>query len=134
MIFEGRGRCATCHRVNGVGPRVAPDLSDVGAIRRTPLELQQKLLDPERVRTSRQPVIEAVTKSGARISGRLLNQDTFTVQLIDSSERLITLARSDLREFNFVKDSPMPSYRGKLNAEEVTDLVTYLVSLKGLRP
>jgi mono/diheme cytochrome c family protein len=43
--FEGKGRCSTCHRVNGVGPRVAPDLSDVGAIRSAP-ELEQKLTDP----------------------------------------------------------------------------------------
>ncbi|HEV2984181.1 MAG TPA: hypothetical protein VGX46_07325, partial [Vicinamibacterales bacterium] len=120
-----------CHRVNGVGPRVAPDLSDVGAIRRTP-ELQQKLLDPSALVRPGNRFIEAVSKNGAKISGRLLNQDTFTIQLIDASERLISLSRSDLREFTFVKDSPMPSYRGKLSAEEVADLVTYLVSLKGL--
>jgi putative heme-binding domain-containing protein len=130
-IFQGKGQCATCHRVNGVGPRVAPDLSDVGAIRRTP-ELQQKLLDPSALVRPGNRFIEAVSKNGAKISGRLLNQDTFTIQLIDASERLISLSRSDLREFTFVKDSPMPSYRGKLSAEEVADLVTYLVSLKGL--
>src|ERR1700730_11890385 len=130
-IFQGKGQCATCHRVNGVGPRVAPDLSDVGAIRRTP-ELKQKLLDPSALVRPGNRFIEAVSKNGAKISGRLLNQDTFTIQLIDASERLISLSRSDLREFTFVKDSPMPSYRGKLSAEEVADLVTYLVSLKGL--
>jgi putative heme-binding domain-containing protein len=132
-IFQGKGQCATCHRVNGVGPRVAPDLSDVGAIRRTP-ELQQKVLDPSALVRPGNRFIEAVSKNGAKISGRLLNQDTFTIQLIDTSERLISLSRSDLREFTFVKDSPMPSYRGKLTAEEVADLVTYLVSLKGLHP
>src|SRR5437667_5169290 len=42
-LFDGKGACASCHRVNGIGPRVAPDLSDVGAVRTAP-ELQQKLL------------------------------------------------------------------------------------------
>ena len=132
-LFEGKGECATCHRVNGSGPRVAPDLSDIGAIRQ-PLELQQKLLDPNASVRPGNPFIEAVTKDGETITGRLLNQDTFSIQLLDSHERLRSLSRSALRDFRFVKDSPMPSSRDKLSAEEVTDLVTYLVSLKGLCP
>ena len=44
-LFRGTGACATCHRVNGNGPRTAPDLSDVSAIR-TAATLQRTLLDP----------------------------------------------------------------------------------------
>ena len=132
-LFEGKGECATCHRVNGNGPRVAPDLSDIGAIRQA-LELQQKLLDPNALIRPGILFIEAVTKDGETITGRLLNQDTFSIQLLDSRERLRSLPRSALRAFRFVKNSTMPSYRDKLSAAEVNDLVTYLVSLKGLRP
>src|SRR4051812_19951345 len=32
-LFAGKGTCSTCHRVDGVGPRTAPDLSDIGAVR-----------------------------------------------------------------------------------------------------
>ncbi|MGD8729147.1 MAG: c-type cytochrome, partial [Gemmatimonadota bacterium] len=45
QVFQGAGECSSCHRVNGVGPRTAPDLSDIGAIR-TPQALQRTLLDP----------------------------------------------------------------------------------------
>ena len=38
--------------------------------------------------------------------------------------------KSALREYAFVDTSPMPSYRDRLSAEEVADLVSYLVSLK----
>jgi mono/diheme cytochrome c family protein len=38
--------------------------------------------------------------------------------------------KSDLREHGFVEKSPMPSYRGKLDPQELADLVSYLVSLK----
>ena len=131
-LFDTKGQCVTCHRVNGVGPRVAPDLSDIGAIRQN-RELQQKLVDPNELVRAGNRFVEAVMKDGSRRTGRLLNQDTFTVQLIDSGERLLSLSRSDLRTLTFVKDSPMPSYRDKLSAEEMADLVTYLVSLKGLR-
>jgi len=132
-LYEGKGQCGTCHRVNGVGPRVAPDLSEVGAIR-TPAELQQKLLDPNALIRPGNRYFRAVTTDGATISGRLLNQDSFTIQLIDSSERLVSLSKSNLREHGFVKTSSMPSYRDTLASQEVADVVTYLMSLKGLRP
>ena len=132
-IFEGKGRCATCHRVDGVGPRVAPDLSDIGAIRPA-RELEQKLVDPNALVRPANRFIEVVLKDGTKVTGHLLNQDTFSIQLLDSRERLLSLAKSDLREYTYVKDSPMPSYRDALTAGELGDLVTYLVSLKGERP
>ena len=132
-IFETTGACATCHRVDGRGPRFAPDLSEIGTIRPA-RELQEKLVDPNATIRPGNRYIEAITRSGAKISGRLLNQDTFTVQLLDSNERLVSLSRSDLRDVSFVKSSPMPSYRDKLTPDELNDVVAYLVTLKGLRP
>ena len=132
-IFEGKGRCATCHRVNGSGPRLAPDLSEIGTIRPA-AELRQKLVDPNAEVRPGNRYIEALTRSGAKISGRLLNQDTFTIQLLDSNERLVSLSRADLRDVTFVKASAMPSYRETLTPEELGDVVAYLVTLKGLRP
>jgi len=129
-LFEGKGQCATCHRVGGKGPRLAPDLSEVGATRPLP-ELFQALLDPDANIRAGNRFFRAVTKDGATITGRLLNQDTFTVQLIDSNERLVSLTKANLREYGFVKSSPMPSVRDKLSVQEVDDLVGYLVTLKG---
>jgi hypothetical protein len=51
--------------------------------------------------------------------------------LLDSKEQLRSVMRSDLKEFTFIDKSPMPSYRGKLSPQEITDLVSYLVSLQG---
>jgi cytochrome c oxidase cbb3-type subunit III len=132
-VFEGKGACATCHRVGASGPRVAPDLTEIGTFRQ-PTELHQKLIDPNAVVRSGNRFVEATTKRGVKISGRLLNQDTFTIQLLDANERLVSLSRSDLQDFVFVKNSPMPSYRDKLTQAELDDVVAYLVSLKGLRP
>jgi putative heme-binding domain-containing protein len=132
-LYNGKGVCATCHRVNGSGPRVAPDLTEIGTIRPAP-ELHQKLVDPSANIRPGNRYVEAVTKRGDKIAGRLLNQDTFTVQLLDGNERLLSLSRADLRDFSYVKNSPMPSYRDKLTQGELDDLVAYLVSLKGFRP
>ncbi len=76
-----------------------------------------------------------MTRDGVATTGQLLNHDLFTVQLLDSKERLMSFQKSDLREYAFIDTSPMPSYKDKLSADEVADLVSYLVSLKGqVRP
>jgi len=54
------------------------------------------------------------------------------VQLIDSKERLLSFQKSSLKEFAFLDESQMPSYRGKLSPEELADLISYLVSLRGI--
>jgi cytochrome c oxidase cbb3-type subunit III len=131
-LFEGKGGCTSCHRVNGTGPRVAPDLSDIGVVR-TPAALQRSLVDPTAAMLPINRPLRAVTKDGKTIRGRRLNEDTFTVQLIDDQERLVSLVKADLKEYELGKISPMPSVAGKLTADEQADLVAYLLSLKGLR-
>jgi len=131
-IFAGKGECATCHRVNGTGPRVAPELTDIGTIRQ-PQELQEKILDPSRNVRPANRTVDIALEDGTTVTGHLLNQDTFTIQVLDSRERLVSLPRANVRELIVRKDSPMPSYRDKLTSEDVADLVAYLVSLKGLR-
>ncbi|MDH3458491.1 MAG: c-type cytochrome, partial [Gemmatimonadota bacterium] len=97
-VFAGAGDCASCHRVNGIGPRAAPDLSDVGAVR-TPGALQRSLLDPyNSVIPINRPVM-AVTQDGEIVRGRRLNEDTYTVQVMDSDGRLRSLVKEELVDF-----------------------------------
>ncbi len=130
-IFEGKGECLTCHRVNGKGSRKGPDLSDIGAIRNA-AALEHSILDPGDAIPPQQRLVHAVTKNGTAINGLRLNEDTHTVQLIDDNGRLVSLSKSDLREYTLLKTTPMPSYQGKLTPQEVADVVSYLTSLKGL--
>ena len=132
-LFEGKGACATCHRVNGRGPRLTTDLSDIGAIR-TPGSLQRSLLDPAGSLLPANRMVDAVMKDGRRVRGRRLNEDTHTVQLIDEQERIVSLTKTDLRSYDVRKDSAMPSYAKMLAPDEVSDLVAYLLSLKGVLP
>jgi mono/diheme cytochrome c family protein len=75
--------------------------------------------------------VRAVTRDGKVINGRRLNEDTYTVQLLDEQEKLISLVKSDLREYTIRTASPMPSYQTKLTSDELGDVVAYLLSLKG---
>jgi putative heme-binding domain-containing protein len=129
-LFEGRGACSTCHRVNGTGSRLGPDLSDIGQFRRA-IDLERSLTLPDEEILGNNRFYRVVDKGGAETRGRLLNLDTFTVQMLDSNEQLRSFIKSDLREHGFIEKSPMPSYRDKLTSEELADLVGYLKSLKG---
>ena len=110
---------------------MGPDLTEVGVVRRA-VELERSLIEPGAETQPENRFVRVVTRDGAVVTGRLLNHDTFTVQLIDSKERLLSFEKSGLKEFRFLDESPMPSYRGKLSQEELADLISYLVSLKGI--
>jgi len=123
--------CAACHRVRGAGARTAPDLTDIGAIRQ-PSAIQRSLLTPTAAMLPINRPVRIVMRDGRTMRGRRLNEDTFTVQLIDENEKLVSLEKSDIREFEAGTASPMPSFAGKLTGEEIADLLAYLVSLRGL--
>jgi putative heme-binding domain-containing protein len=129
-LFEGKGACASCHRVDGKGAAMAPDLSNVGTLR-TAAVLQTSVLDPSSGMMPINRPVRAVTKDGRTVNGRRLNEDTYTVQLMDDQGRLVSLVKTDLREYTILTTSPMPAYKGKLTSGEVADLIAYLLSLKG---
>jgi putative heme-binding domain-containing protein len=130
-IFEGKGQCGNCHRVRTTGSRVGPDLTDIGVLRRT-ADLQRSLVDPDAEVLAQNRYYRVVTKDGQTVTGRLMNEDTFSVQLLDSTEKLRSFKIADLREHAFLAKSPMPSFKDKLTAAELSDLIGYLTSLKGL--
>ena len=72
-------------------------------------------------------------KGGKPVVGRLLNRDTYTVQLMDLDERLRSFRIADLAAHDF-DDTPMPSAREKLSMREIADVVSYLSSLRGITP
>ncbi|HJO12421.1 MAG: c-type cytochrome [Gammaproteobacteria bacterium] len=130
VLFEGEGNCVDCHRINGRGPRTAPDLSDIGAIR-TPAVLQRSLLDPAAALLPINRPVRIVTRNEETIIGRRLNEDTYTVQVIDSEERLRSLIKTDIVTYE-ISDAPskLPT---TLSSDEVADVVGYLLTLRGLQ-
>ena len=129
-IVEGKGECFDCHRVNGRGSRVGPDLSRIGLVRRAG-ELERSLLEPQAEVQPENRFYEVTPKKGEAVTGRLLNRDSFTVQLLDAADerpRLFHIA--DLRDHGFI-ESPMPSVEGELTPQEIADVVSYLTSLRG---
>jgi putative heme-binding domain-containing protein len=133
QLFAGKAACATCHRVSGRGPRLAPDLTEIGLVR-SPSALQRTLLDPTAAMLPINRPVRVVTRDGRTIKGRRLNEDTYSVQLIDEQERLLSIAKADVTQLEVSTTSPMPSYRERLSTDELADVIAYLLSLKGVQP
>jgi len=128
-VFEGKGECLDCHRVRGVGSRVGPDLTAIGQLRRAG-EIERSLLEPDAEVQPENRFYKVTPKNGDPVTGRLLNRDTFTVQLLDLDEKLRSFRVADLRDQAF-DETPMPSARGELSPQEIADVVSYLSSLRG---
>ena len=74
--------------------------------------------------------VRIVEESGRVINGVPLNEDTYSIQLMDLEENLHSLWKSDLEELRQEDTSWMPSYRGTFSDGELDDLVAYLYSLR----
>jgi len=127
-LFESKGNCTACHSVSGIGGRVGPDLSNVGAARQA-VFLERALLNPQENVQPDHRFYRVVLQDGTTVTGRLLGHDTFAVRLIDTREQLRSFLKSDLKSHGFT-ESPMPSYKDRLTPQEIADLVSYLSSLR----
>jgi putative heme-binding domain-containing protein len=129
VLYEGKGGCPVCHRVNGSGSRTGPELSDIGLLRSAQF-LVQKLRDPQAQVMPVNRTVRATTRDGRVIIGRRLNEDTWSLQLIDSHEDLVGLQKADLKEWVTLKTSSMPAYGTVLSEAEIADVAGYLLSLR----
>ena len=128
QIFFGSGDCGTCHMVNGDGGRQGPDLSWVGWAR-APDYLREAILDPNADVDPRWWTGQVVTADGTEIEGYLVDEDQFTVRMMDGNDTLHAFVKADLDLFLRMKTSAMP--RANLSEEELTDLVAFLAGLRG---
>ena len=130
-LFFGKGDCGRCHRVGAEGPRGGPDLSNIG-VQRTAATLRRSLGNPDEALLPINRPVRATLRDGTVVTGRRINEDTYTVQLVDATGRLVSLDKGALRDYSVGMKATMPSYEGVFTETEQTDLVAYLLSLQGL--
>ncbi len=126
-----RARCASCHRVNGRGGVLGPDLTRIGIARTRPALTRQIRGAVENIREGYEPVT-VTTQEGRTVRGTRKNEDLFSVQVMDSTERLQGFVKSDVRGVTAEKRSMMPAYGAdQLNERDLDDLLRYLGTLRG---
>jgi putative heme-binding domain-containing protein len=129
VVFNGKGNCSSCHMVNGEGGRTGPDLSRVGG-RRDPVELVSDLRTPDEDVTPRWWTMRVTQEDGSVVEGLRMNEDTFTLRIMDDDENLWSFSKGSVRSFERDETSSMPSVEGTLTGSEVDDVVAYLFSLR----
>lgn len=122
--------CLSCHRLDDMGSYLGPSLTGIGASRSAD-QIRASLVMPNKESAPENRSVRLITGDGKTVTGRLLNQDGSSVQLIDSSSgQLRSFEKADLHELTIVTTNPMPSYANRMSAQELTDVVHYLSSLK----
>ena len=130
-LFENQAGCSGCHRIRGEGGRSGPDLSEAGLNLRA-IEIETAMLEPDAGDFFRAKPFRVVAGNGTAVTGLLLNQDSYTLQIQDDQGNLRSFRKSELSESGPVK-SAMPSYRDKLNAQELADIIAYVSAQRGPR-
>ena len=125
------GPCLNCHRINGQGSRTGPDLSKIGIQRRAE-NLRRSLIDPNAEIRSENRYLRVVTRNGDSIRGRILNQNTDSVQLRGPGGRPVSFPKQALESIELEDTSPMPSFVDRISEDELSDVLAYLLSLRGL--
>jgi len=131
QVYEAAG-CAACHTIRGRGGPVGPDLTDVGA-RSSAVYIRRSIVDPQAEVPSGFKQIRAVTREGRRVTGVVVNEDTFSIQFRDAVGALHSYFKEELAELATDRTTTMPSFRERLDPTALDDLVAYLVSLEGTR-
>jgi PQQ-dependent dehydrogenase (methanol/ethanol family) len=124
-------QCASCHRVAGRGGRLGPDLTRIGG-QRSQAAITREIRTPSEWIVPTFETVTVVTKDAQRIRGAKKAEDVFTIQVMDTRERIQGYRKSDLQEVIYEKTSLMPAYPAeRLGDNDLTDLVGYLGSLRG---
>ncbi len=129
QVFESKG-CLNCHWLNGAGAARGLDLSAIGS-RLNAADLQVALNDPSSEVAPEYWTWQATTKVGTTLRGQRLNEDTFSLQILDRAGRLRSVVKAELQSQSLDHASPMPSFRETLSDAQRVDLIAYLTTLQG---
>jgi putative heme-binding domain-containing protein len=122
--------CATCHRVNGRGGRLGPDLSRIAATQSNQV-LTRAIRDASASFTSGYEPITLVTRDGQQIRGTRKGEDPFSIQIMDARERLQGFLKANLRDVIRDNKSLMPDFTpDRLSDPDLNDLLAYLATLR----
>ena len=129
-LLRGKAGCLQCHTLGSEGGRMGPSLSGIGG-RRSATHLRSKIIDPAADVPDTFRSVELTTRDGKSIRGIRLNEDSWSIQLRDFSDKFHSLWKEEIVKMTSEKRTAMPSYRGRLNDQEVNDIVAFLATQRG---
>jgi cytochrome c oxidase cbb3-type subunit III len=139
-LFYGDANCSTCHMVEGKGGRLGPELTSVGgsrtreaiidSVRSPSRRLAWGLTEATKEFPQEYESVTVMTADRKEIKGVTLNEDSFSVQIMDTNEEIHLLQKNKLLSFQKSRQSAMPKYGADiLSDKDLEDIVAYLVSV-----
>ena len=123
--------CVGCHKMNGKGANVGPDLTQLDP-KYSPTDVLQHMLEPSLKIDKKYQAYLFVMASGKVVTGQIVKEDADTVHVLDNPtapDKLRVLKKADIDEQEPSKVSIMPKgVLNKLTREEIFDLLAYVVS------
>jgi cytochrome c oxidase cbb3-type subunit 3 len=139
-LFHGAPGCARCHMVNGKGGRLGPELTSIGAarsldslvesVRNPSRRLAWGLIESTKEFPQEYLSVNVETLDGQKYSGVVLNEDNFSLQMMDMGQQIHVFEKDKLKTCAISRESRMPAYDAQtLSDKELDDIVAYLVSV-----
>jgi cytochrome c oxidase cbb3-type subunit III len=136
-LFYGTAACSTCHMVNGKGGRLGPDLSATGSaramgyliesVREPSRRLAGGISEAMKEFPQEYETVTVETSDGNKYQGVVLNEDNFTLQMLDTREQVHLFEKDQLRKFAKSRESLMPAYDQKmLSDQDLKDIIAFL--------
>jgi putative membrane-bound dehydrogenase-like protein len=116
--------CAVCHRFNGEGKELAPDLTDMGV--HGAHELLVHILDPNRMVEENYMSVSIETKDGESYDG-ILGRDTRASVLVRNANGDTEIKTADIKSRRMTGRSLMPEGFEALGAETLRDMLGYMI-------
>ncbi len=140
LVFESKGACLTCHQFNGHGVAVGPDLTSSTL---TADQIQAAIINPNAAPAAAgggrggrgggrggnvgKATVTVTTADGKVYKGTRKSQDTFTIQMVDTTGVYRSFDRLELKDLKIDATSIMPpDYATRLTANEIRDVAAYL--------